>query len=214
MKYAGPRAAVTVITISALKTEPHFSATSRARWQKTASIFCETLSFDAALKPTREEKIALLNTTLERNFGVIVDIHSRFLFESRVFERREERRSHDLGTEPVDGSGAKGDVWRRPCKLSSLYVGGEGTLSRPYVLQLPICIWPSIWCWALCALSGRPPLVPAGLRRSLIVHGMADAAALGKRFSLDIQLSTSDGPSLNVDLIRLMSCEVAEAKQS
>jgi len=59
---------------------------------ETASIFCETLSFEAALsRAERDEKIALLNTSLERDLGVVVDIHSRFLFESSVFELRASR---------------------------------------------------------------------------------------------------------------------------
>jgi len=59
---------------------------------ETASIFCETLSFDGALAhANREEKLALLNTSIERDMGVVVDIHSRFLFESAVFEKRAAR---------------------------------------------------------------------------------------------------------------------------
>jgi pepF/M3 family oligoendopeptidase len=59
---------------------------------ETASIFCETLSFEAALaRADRDEKIALLNTSLERDLGVVVDIHSRFLFESAVIDLRAAR---------------------------------------------------------------------------------------------------------------------------
>ena len=56
---------------------------------ETASIFCETLGFEAALeKVVGLERLSLLDTVLERNLMVVVDIHSRFLFEKAVFERR------------------------------------------------------------------------------------------------------------------------------
>ncbi|RYX84099.1 M3 family oligoendopeptidase [bacterium] len=59
---------------------------------ETASIFCETLVFEAAVEHAgKEEKIFLLDNALSRNLQVVVDIHSRFLFESRVFEKRAER---------------------------------------------------------------------------------------------------------------------------
>jgi len=59
---------------------------------ETASIFCETLAFDAAMRHAGpEERLVLLETALERDLQVVVDIHSRFLFERGVFERREAR---------------------------------------------------------------------------------------------------------------------------
>ena len=59
---------------------------------ETASIFCETLAFEAAASQVpAEERLTLLDTVLERNLAVVVDIHSRFLLESAVFQRREER---------------------------------------------------------------------------------------------------------------------------
>jgi pepF/M3 family oligoendopeptidase len=59
---------------------------------ETASIFCETLVFEAAVtQADRNERIALLDNALERNLMVVVDIHSRFLFEQSVFERRAAR---------------------------------------------------------------------------------------------------------------------------
>ncbi|WP_337960896.1 M3 family oligoendopeptidase [Caloramator sp. mosi_1] len=58
---------------------------------ETASIFCETLIVDAALKiANREEKIAILENSLQSSTQTIVDIYSRFLFEDEVFRRRED----------------------------------------------------------------------------------------------------------------------------
>ena len=58
---------------------------------ETASIFCETIVKEAVLKSANEEETF---TLLENDIGdagqVIVDIYSRFLFESELFKRREE----------------------------------------------------------------------------------------------------------------------------
>lgn len=58
---------------------------------ETASTFCETIVKKAALKdaPTNE-KLMILENELCDCAQVIVDIYSRFLFESRFFEKREE----------------------------------------------------------------------------------------------------------------------------
>jgi len=59
---------------------------------ETASIFCETLVFEAAVeRADTNEKLFLLDNALSRDLMVVVDIHSRFLFEQRVFEQRAER---------------------------------------------------------------------------------------------------------------------------
>ncbi|HKY67738.1 MAG TPA: M3 family metallopeptidase, partial [Acidimicrobiales bacterium] len=57
---------------------------------ETASIFCETILTDRALEAAGSpgERLALLEADLQGACQVVVDIRSRFLFESRVFERR------------------------------------------------------------------------------------------------------------------------------
>lgn len=57
---------------------------------ETASIMCETIILQAALKETTDpqEELAILETSLNSDSQVIVDIYSRYLFEKEVFERR------------------------------------------------------------------------------------------------------------------------------
>jgi oligoendopeptidase F len=56
---------------------------------ETASIFGETILTDRALESTDgDERLALLEADLQGSCQVVVDIRSRFLFESRLFERR------------------------------------------------------------------------------------------------------------------------------
>ncbi len=57
---------------------------------ETASIFCETIVKEAALKTANgEETFSILETDISDSAQVIVDIMSRFLFESELFRRRE-----------------------------------------------------------------------------------------------------------------------------
>lgn len=56
---------------------------------ETASIFCETIVVNAALKnASKEEQLAILESSISDSTQVIVDIYSRFLFESALFEQR------------------------------------------------------------------------------------------------------------------------------
>jgi pepF/M3 family oligoendopeptidase len=56
---------------------------------ETASIFCETILTDQALvDASGDERLALLEADLQGACQVVVDIRSRFLFETRLFERR------------------------------------------------------------------------------------------------------------------------------
>jgi pepF/M3 family oligoendopeptidase len=59
---------------------------------ETASIFCETLVVEAGLaRTTGAERLAQLDVDLAGTNQVVVDIHSRFLFETEVFARRRRR---------------------------------------------------------------------------------------------------------------------------
>lgn len=58
---------------------------------ETASIFCETIIMNAALKEADdEEAFGILETSISDAGQVIVDIYSRFLFEEEVFARRKD----------------------------------------------------------------------------------------------------------------------------
>ena len=56
---------------------------------ETASIFCETIVNQAALKvASKEESVTILENSLQDATQVICDIYSRFQFESKLFELR------------------------------------------------------------------------------------------------------------------------------
>ena len=57
---------------------------------ETASIFCETIISNAAIESaTSEEAFVILENNISSSAQVIVDILSRYLFESELFKRRE-----------------------------------------------------------------------------------------------------------------------------
>ncbi|MGH4051461.1 MAG: M3 family oligoendopeptidase [Clostridium sp.] len=58
---------------------------------ETASIFCETIISNAALQgASKEETFVILENDISSNAQVIVDILSRYLFETELFARRED----------------------------------------------------------------------------------------------------------------------------
>ena len=58
---------------------------------ETASTFNENIIMNTAIKEaSNEEKIALIESQLQDTTQIIVDIYSRYLFESAVFENREQ----------------------------------------------------------------------------------------------------------------------------
>ena len=58
---------------------------------ETASNFCETIVKKAAIKEgNKEEAFAILETEISDATQVIVDIYSRYLFETAVFENRQD----------------------------------------------------------------------------------------------------------------------------
>lgn len=58
---------------------------------ETASIMCETIVTNAAIKlaKDKDEELMILETALIGDSQVVVDIYSRYLFETEVFNRRE-----------------------------------------------------------------------------------------------------------------------------
>ncbi|WP_366937336.1 M3 family oligoendopeptidase [Alicyclobacillus sp.] len=57
---------------------------------ETASTFAEAIASDAAVRVAKEkdERIALLDEKIERAVAMLMNIHARFLFETRFYEER------------------------------------------------------------------------------------------------------------------------------
>ncbi len=98
---------------------------------ETASIFCETIVTNAALeKASDQEKLVILENSVMSANQVIVDIYSRFLFESTLFEGRKTASLSvdELNTAMLNAQ--KRSLWRRtrPRLATSIYVGCKTTL--------------------------------------------------------------------------------------
>ena len=155
---------------------------------ETASIFCETLAFEAAAGLVRpDERLALLDTVLERNLAVVVDIHSRFLLERAVFEKRAER---DLTVPELNALMMDAQRQTYGTELDSLHpymwavkghYYGPTFYNYPYIFGLLFGL----------GLYARYREDPDGFRSKyddmLSATGMADAVTLCRRFGFDIE---------------------------
>jgi oligoendopeptidase F len=170
---------------------------------ETASIFCETVIRRAALqKADREEQIALLEASLQGSCQVVVDIISRFLFEQRVFAKREQR---ELSVEELNalmvqaqretyGDGLDEKVlhpymW---AVKSHYYSSGLSFYNYPYMFGL-------LFGLGLYARYQQDPVTfKRGYDELLSSTGLADAATLAARFGIDLHSEAFWTASLDI----------------
>lgn len=71
---------------------PRFAQNYAMNVAETASTFAEAITIDAAIKQasSNEERIALLDDKVERSVAMFMNIHARFLFETRFYEERKQ----------------------------------------------------------------------------------------------------------------------------
>lgn len=158
---------------------------------ETASIFCETIVTNAAMKGAgREEKLAILETQLINASQVIVDIYSRYTFEDEVFRRREKSElSADEFCEIMinaqkatygDGLDPKylhGYMW---ALKPHYYTPGLAFYNYPYAFGLLF----GLGLYEIFEKEGRN-FIPK-YNELLRLTGQFKAAELTKRFGIDI----------------------------
>lgn len=172
---------------------------------ETASIFCETIVREAALRDAdAREQLAILEASLQDSCQVVVDITSRFLFESRVFEARRERelsveelcvlmRDAQLETygDGLDPENLHPYMW---AVKGHYYSAGLSFYNFPYMFGL-------LFGLGLYAqYEADPDRFRAGYDELLSSTGMADAATLAARFGIDTR--TPDFWRASLDQIR------------
>jgi pepF/M3 family oligoendopeptidase len=157
---------------------------------ETASIFCETIVVQAALRNADpQEQIAILESSLQNACQVVVDIISRFLFEQSVFERRRQRElsiaefkalmldaQRQTYGDGLDESTLHGYMWAaKPHYYSSTFY------NYPYMFGLLFGL----------GLYARYQSDPEGFKAVyddlLASTGLGDAADLAGRFGIDIR---------------------------
>ncbi|MDQ1532555.1 MAG: hypothetical protein QOF28_316, partial [Actinomycetota bacterium] len=152
---------------------------------ETASIFCETLLFERAAEQVRDdgERLALLDNHLLGATQVVVDIHSRFLFETELCRQR--RRTSlsvdDLNATMLDAQeAAYGDGLHPEYRHPYMWA------VKPHYFT-PFYNWPYTFGLLFgIGLYARyvddPERFRAGYDDLLSAVGMADAVTLAARF--------------------------------
>lgn len=159
---------------------------------ETASIFCETYVRRAAMAKLegREDRLAMLDATLTGAGQTVVDITSRFDFESAVFAQRRERdlsagelceamRQAQLGTygEGLDTEQLHPYMWA----AKPHYYSSESYYNFPYMFGL-------LFALGLYNLyTVQPEGFVAKYDDLLSRTGMSDAASLAAEFGMDIR---------------------------
>lgn len=168
---------------------------------ETASIFCETLLFETALTATddRAARLSLLDTWLVGATQVVVDIHSRFLFEQELCRRR--RRTALSVTELCDTmleaqEASYGDGLHPDHRHAYMWA------VKPHYFT-PFYNWPYTYGLLFgIGLFSRyrddPDAFRAGYDALLSSTGMADAATLAGRFGIDVADTAFWNASLDV----------------
>lgn len=155
---------------------------------ETASIFCQTIVNQAALKRAdAREQINILEESLQNACQIVVDISSRFLFEQRLFERRQKR---ELSIDELN-------ELMLQAQRETYGDGLDPNLLHPYMWAMKPHYYSSTFYnypYMFGLLFGLglyaryvqdPETFKAGYDDLLSSTGLGDAAELGARFGID-----------------------------
>ena len=192
---------------------------------ETASIFCETIVMNAALeKASGAERLAILETELQGQAQVVVDIHSRFLFESRVFEARAKRELSvaELNAVMLEAQretyGVVGaDERDGGLDAASLHPYMWAVKGHYYATDRPFYNFPYtfglLFGLGLYARYRADPDAFRALYDDLLSStGLADAATLAARFGMDTRSEGFWASSLDVIRARINAFEALAAQ--
>ena len=157
---------------------------------ETASIFCETIIRHAGLNTSNaQEQIAILEASLQGACQVVVDICSRFIFETSVFEarRRRELSVDEFNQLMLDaqrqtyGDGLAPDLLHPYMWIVKGHYYGAHYYNYPYMFGMLFGL----------GLYARYQADPEAFKQSyddlLSSTGLADAATLAERFGINIR---------------------------
>jgi oligoendopeptidase F len=156
---------------------------------ETASIFCETLVVEAGLERLSGlDRLALLDVDLQGSNQVVVDIHSRFLFETEVFARRQRRTLgvQELNEMMLDAQArAYGDGLDLETRHPHMWV------LKPHYYGSHFYNWPYTYgllfgLGLYARFRDDPDRFRAGYDDLLSRAGMNTAEELGQAFGLDV----------------------------
>jgi oligoendopeptidase F len=185
---------------------------------ETASIFCETLVVAAGLEGATDgdERLALLDVDLQGAGQVIVDIHSRFLFETEVFSRRR-RRTLSVDELCEHMRDAQAEAYGDGLDLDTRHPWMWAV--KPHYYSSHFYNWPYTYGLLFgLGLYARyrddADAFRTGYDELLSTTGMADAAALGARFGIDVRDTGFWAASLDVLRGRIADYEALVAERT
>ncbi|HEX2323783.1 MAG TPA: M3 family oligoendopeptidase [Chloroflexota bacterium] len=171
---------------------------------ETASIFCQTIVTNAALATAQgAEKLAILEGNLQDACQVVVDIHSRFLFESAVFERRARR---ELSVEELNGlmleaqDETYGDGLEAEARHPWMWAVKPHYYSRRSFYNWPYTFGLLFGLGLYARYREDASAFRAGYDDLLSSTGLEGAADLGRRFGIDV--SAADFWRSSLDVVR------------
>ncbi len=170
---------------------------------ETASIFCETLVTQARLRHAGEqERLVLLESSIQGSCQVVVDITSRFLFEQRVFELR---RAHELSVDDLNGLmlQAQRETYGDGLDQSTLHPYMWAVKSHYYSTARSYYNYPYMFgllfgLGLFARYREEPGAFVVTYDDLLSSTGLDDAATLAGRFGIDIRTPAFWRSSLDV----------------
>jgi pepF/M3 family oligoendopeptidase len=171
---------------------------------ETASIMCETIVSEAALKQVKnpQEELAILESQLNGDSQVIVDIYSRFLFEKEVFERREKS---ELSADELCEIMLKAQKATFGDGLDEKYLQKWMWTWKPHYYSAGLSFYNFPYAFGLLFATGlfaiyqkRGASFIHDYKHLLASTGEAPAADLAARFSIDIRTKAFWQDSLKI----------------
>jgi pepF/M3 family oligoendopeptidase len=159
---------------------------------ETASIFCETIITHAALaRADKDEQIAILENSLQGSCQVVVDITSRFLFETRACERRRQR---ELSIDEFSALMLEAQRETYGDGLDQAQLHPYMWAVKPHYYSTHFSFYNYPYMFGLLfglGLYARYQEDPAGFKTGyddlLSSTGLGDAATMAARFGIDIR---------------------------
>ena len=171
---------------------------------ETASIMCETIVTEAVLASTQDpqERLAVLEAQIQNAAQIVVDIYSRYLFETEVFERRQKAElSADDFCEIMERAqkATYGDA------LDERYLQKYMWTWKPHYYSPGLSFYNFPYSFGLLFATGlyaiyqrRGAEFVDDYKNLLASTGEARPAALARRFGIDIRTPTFWEDSLAV----------------
>jgi oligoendopeptidase F len=167
---------------------------------ETASIFCETIVVAAGLADADEAgRLVLLNTDLQGAAQVVVDIHSRFLFESELCRRRATRTLSipELNELMLDAQRKAYGEGLDPDAMHPYMWAVKGHYFTPFY-NWPYTFGLLFGIGLYARYLDDPDRFRQGYDDLLSSTGLGDAASLGARFDIDVRSAAFWSSSLDV----------------